>query len=294
MPQQRVETDVRRLRGLPDEAGYLSILIVQANLGHVAEGESSMKVYFVGAGPGDPELLTVKARRLLESARLCIYAGSLVNPALLDLLPAEAERYDSAAMNLDEIVERFQAARERQIDVVRLHTGEPAIYGAIGEQMDALDRLQIDYEVVPGISAFQAAAATLQGGTDGPRRRPDDHSHPHAGPHADAALRGPSRLAQSRATLCIFLSTDRIAELAGMLAEPLRAGLPGGAGVSCLVARREGHPRHARRHWRADPGGRDHPDGHFSCGLRPGNGPRACSPSFTTRHSATGIAKEHA
>ena len=177
-----------------------------------------MKVYFVGAGPGDPDLLTVKARRLLTSARLCIYAGSLVNPALLDLLPPEAERYDSAAMNLEEIIERFQAARERQIDVVRLHTGEPSIYGAIGEQMDALDRLQIAYEVVPGISAFQAAAATLKVELTAPNvaqtiiltRTPGRTPMP---PAEDLA-----RLAQSRATLCIYLSTERIAELTEMLA----------------------------------------------------------------------------
>ena len=121
-----------------------------------------MKVYFVGAGPGDPELLTVKARRLLEHARLCVYAGSLVSPAVLGLLPPSAERHDSAGMSLEEIVELFRQARERGVDVVRLHTGEPAIYGAIGEQMDACDRLGIEYEVVPGISAFQAAAAALR------------------------------------------------------------------------------------------------------------------------------------
>jgi precorrin-4/cobalt-precorrin-4 C11-methyltransferase len=178
-----------------------------------------MKVYFVGAGPGDPELLTVKARRLLADARLCIYAGSLINPVLLDLLPAKAERYDSAAMNLEEIVAHFQSAHERQIDVVRLHTGEPSIYGAIGEQMDALDRLGIAYEMVPGISAFQAAAAALRVELTAPdvaqtiilTRTPGRTPMP---PAEDL-----SRLAQSRATLCIFLSTDRIAELATVLTE---------------------------------------------------------------------------
>jgi precorrin-4/cobalt-precorrin-4 C11-methyltransferase len=178
-----------------------------------------MKVYFVGAGPGDLELLTVKARRLLESARLCIYAGSLVNPALLQLLPADAERHDSATMNLEEIVDLFQEACRRQIDVVRLHTGEPAIYGAIGEQMDALDRLQIAYDVVPGISAFQAAAAALRVELTAPEiaqtiiltRAPGRTPMP---PSEEL-----SRLAESHATLCIFLSTDRIAELTGMLAE---------------------------------------------------------------------------
>lgn len=228
-----------------------------------------MKVYFVGAGPGDPELLTVKARRLLADARLCIYAGSLINPVLLDLLPAKAERYDSAAMNLEEIVAHFQSAYERQIDVVRLHTGEPSIYGAIGEQMDALDRLGIAYEMVPGISAFQAAAAALRVELTAPNvaqtiiltRTPGRTPMP---PAEDL-----SRLAQSRATLCIFLSTDRIAELATVLTA-LRARLPGCAGVSCVLARREGDPRHAQRYWPTHPGRRNHQNGHFSRGLRPG------------------------
>jgi hypothetical protein len=129
-----------------------------------------MKVYFVGAGPGDPELLTVKARRLLEQARVCIYAGSLVSPEVVALLPAAAERHDSAAMDLDAIVAVMLAAAARDVDVVRLHSGEPSLYGAIGEQMDALDRVGIDYEVVPGISAFQASAAALRV-EDGPRCR---------------------------------------------------------------------------------------------------------------------------
>jgi precorrin-4/cobalt-precorrin-4 C11-methyltransferase len=178
-----------------------------------------MKIYFVGAGPGDPELLTVKARRLLASARLCIYAGSLVNPDLLKLLPADAQRHDSASMNLDEIVGLFENAHHEGVDVVRLHTGEPSIYGAIGEQMDALDRLGIEYEVVPGISSFQAAAAALRVELTAPEiaqtviltRTPGRTPMP---PSEDLA-----GLARSRATLCIFLSTDRIAELTGMLAE---------------------------------------------------------------------------
>ena len=82
-----------------------------------------MKVFFVGAGPGDVELLTVKARRLLESARCCIYAGSLVNPELLDLLPPGAQRHDSASMDLAQIVAVIRQAHSRDTDVVRLHTG---------------------------------------------------------------------------------------------------------------------------------------------------------------------------
>jgi precorrin-4/cobalt-precorrin-4 C11-methyltransferase len=185
-----------------------------------------MAIHFVGAGPGDPELLTVKARRLLETAKLCIYAGSLVNPALLELLPSEAERYDSARMNLDEIVGLFAAASARGCDVVRLHTGEPSIYGAIGEQMDALDRLGIDYDVVPGISAFQAAAATLRVELTAPEiaqtviltRTPGRTPMPPA--------ESLDRLAQSRATLCIYLSTERAGEIAATLAGHYGADCP--------------------------------------------------------------------
>jgi precorrin-4/cobalt-precorrin-4 C11-methyltransferase len=178
-----------------------------------------MKIYFVGAGPGDAELLTVKARRLLETARLCVYAGSLVSPAVLSLLPAGARRHDSSAMSLDEIVAVFEDARREGIDAVRLHTGEPAIYGAIGEQMDALDRLGIAYEIVPGISAFQAAAAALRVELTAPEvaqtiiltRTPGRTPMP---PAEEIAV-----LARSRATLCIFLSADRVAGLTGTLAE---------------------------------------------------------------------------
>lgn len=178
-----------------------------------------MKVYFVGAGPGDPDLLTVKAKRLLENARVCIYAGSLVSPALVDLLPASAQCHDSASLNLEQIVELIRQAVQQDMDVVRLHTGEPSIYGAIGEQMDALDRLGIAYEVVPGISAFQAAAAALRVELTAPEvaqtviltRTPGRTPMPES---EDLA-----RLAQSRATLCIFLSAERVGELTSMLAE---------------------------------------------------------------------------
>jgi precorrin-4/cobalt-precorrin-4 C11-methyltransferase len=178
-----------------------------------------MKVYFVGAGPGSPDLLTVKALRLLQAADCCIYAGSLVNPTILDALKPTAERHDSAGMNLDEIVELFQDASRRNIDVVRLHTGEPSIYGAIGEQMDVLDRLGIEYEVVPGISSFQAAAAALRVELTAPEIAQTIILTRTAGRTSMPASEELSRLAESRATLCIFLSTDRIAELTETLAK---------------------------------------------------------------------------
>jgi precorrin-4/cobalt-precorrin-4 C11-methyltransferase len=178
-----------------------------------------MKVYFVGAGPGDPDLLTVKAQRLLGSAACCVYAGSLVNPELLRLLPAGAERHDSAGLNLAEIVAVYQAAHERNVDVVRLHTGEPSIYGAIAEQMDALDCLGIAYEVVPGISSGQAAAAAVRGELTVPEVAQSIILTRAPGRTPMPAAEDLSNLARSQATLCVFLSTDKIAELLAPLVE---------------------------------------------------------------------------
>lgn len=169
-----------------------------------------MKVYFVGAGPGDPDCLTVKARRVLRECRIIVYAGSLVSPGVMDVVPEEAERYDSAAMNLEEIIAVFHNARKRDIDVVRLHSGDPSIYGAIREQMNALDGLGISYEVIPGISAFQAAAAVLATELTAPEvsqtviltRAPGRTPVPEG--------QGLSELARSRATLCIYLSGKKI------------------------------------------------------------------------------------
>ncbi|MCK8825525.1 precorrin-4 C(11)-methyltransferase [Fuchsiella alkaliacetigena] len=121
-----------------------------------------MKLYFIGAGPGDPDLITVKGRRIIEKADLIIYAGSLVNPAVLEVAKEEAEIYNSASMDLDEIVEKMMAAVKADKLVARVHTGDPSIYGAIQEQMDELAKEGIDFEIIPGVSSFLAAAATLK------------------------------------------------------------------------------------------------------------------------------------
>jgi precorrin-4/cobalt-precorrin-4 C11-methyltransferase len=117
-------------------------------------------VFFVGAGPGDPELITVKGRRLLDEADVVIYAGSLVNPELLRGIRAEI--FDSAKMDLDEIMKVIKGAVRNGRTVVRLHTGDTSFYSAISEQIDRLRQLGIDHEVVPGVSSAMAGAAVLK------------------------------------------------------------------------------------------------------------------------------------
>jgi precorrin-4/cobalt-precorrin-4 C11-methyltransferase len=117
------------------------------------------KVYFVGAGPGDPELITVKGKKLIEGADVVIYAGSLVNPALLDGIKAKI--YDSSGMTLDEITDIFKVSVKKGKSVVRLHTGDTSFYSAISEQIEKLRELNISYEVIPGVSSAMAGAALL-------------------------------------------------------------------------------------------------------------------------------------
>ncbi len=116
-------------------------------------------VYFIGAGPGDPELITLKGRRLLDAADIVMYAGSLVNPALLDDLQGEV--LDSASMNLHEIIDRISSAVRAGKTVARLHTGDPSLYGAITEQIDRLHALGITTAIIPGVSSAFAGAAEL-------------------------------------------------------------------------------------------------------------------------------------
>lgn len=119
-------------------------------------------VNIVGAGPGDPELITVRGMRLLAAADVVIYAGSLVNPKLLDYCHPDCEIFDSAGMNLDEVITVIKDRHAKGKRVVRLHTGDPSIYGAIREQMDILEAAGIPFRVTPGVSSFCAAAAALK------------------------------------------------------------------------------------------------------------------------------------
>ena len=119
-----------------------------------------MKLYFVGAGPGDPELITVKGKRLLSEADLVVYAGSLVNPALLRDI--KAETLDSNGLSLEETQSRILAALLQGKKVVRLHSGDPSLYGAILEQMKPLEEEGVETEIVPGVSSLFASAAALK------------------------------------------------------------------------------------------------------------------------------------
>ncbi len=121
-----------------------------------------MTVYFIGAGPGDPELITVRGRRLIERCPVCLYAGSLVPEAVIACAPKEAKIVNTAELHLDQIIEHVKQAQAGGQDVARVHSGDPSLYGAIAEQMRRLDELDIRYEVVPGVSSFQAAAAALR------------------------------------------------------------------------------------------------------------------------------------
>lgn len=121
-------------------------------------------IYFIGAGPGDVDLITVKGRRLLEEADVVIYAGSLVWDEHLKFCKEGIEKYNSASMTLEQVISVMVNQQKQGIDktVVRLHTGDPSIYGAIREQMDELNKHNIEYKVIPGVSSFTASAAAIK------------------------------------------------------------------------------------------------------------------------------------
>lgn len=120
-----------------------------------------MTVYFIGAGPGDPELLTLKAQRIIGECPVCLYAGSLVPPEVVACAPSGAKVMDTAPMTLDDTHGEILAAHKRGENVARVHSGDPSLYGAIAEQIRRLKADGIDYQVIPGVPAYAAAAAAL-------------------------------------------------------------------------------------------------------------------------------------
>ncbi len=177
-------------------------------------------VYFIGAGPGDPDLITVKGQRLIEEADVVIYTGSLVNPQVLAGAKPDAELYDSAVMTLDEVVSVMEQGERKQKQVVRVHTGDPSLYGAIREQMAELDRLGIAYEVIPGVSSFLAAAAAMKREYTLPGVSQTVILTRMEGRTPVPESEQIAKLAAHQATMVIFLSVGRI----GQLCEQLRQG----------------------------------------------------------------------
>ena len=172
-----------------------------------------MQIYFIGAGPGDPELITVKGQRILGEADIVIYAGSLVNPALLSLVKQGAQVYNSASMTLEEVITVMLEGVQNNKMVVRLHTGDPSIYGAIQEQMDELNKHNIEYKVIPGVSSFLATAAALKQEYTLP-----DVSQTVIVTRIEGRTPVPEKeslanLASHNATMCIFLSVHMIEEV---------------------------------------------------------------------------------
>ena len=165
-------------------------------------------VYFVGAGPGDPELITVKGRKALDSADVVIFAGSLVNPALLDGIKAEI--FDSAKMDLDEIIAVMKLAAADEKTVVRLHTGDTSFYSAISEQIERLRELNIPYAVIPGVSSAMAGAAILGQELTIPEISQTVIFTRMEGRTPVPASERLGSLASHRATMAIFLSVGMI------------------------------------------------------------------------------------
>ncbi len=120
-----------------------------------------MTVHFIGAGPGAPDLITVRGLRLIERCPVCLYAGSLVPAEIVAAAPAGARVIDTAPLHLDQIIAEIAAAHEAGLEVARIHSGDPSLYGAIAEQIRRLDALGIPWDVTPGVPAFAAAAAAL-------------------------------------------------------------------------------------------------------------------------------------
>jgi precorrin-4/cobalt-precorrin-4 C11-methyltransferase len=177
-------------------------------------------VYFIGAGPGAADLVTLRAARVIASAPVCLYAGALVPRELLDTAPPGARLVDTADLDLDQITAELVAAHEAGLDVARLHSGDPSVYSAMAEQMRRLDAAGVPYDVVPGVPAFAAAAASLKRELTVPGvgqtvvlTRTSARSTPMPPGEELAAY------AATGATLVLHLAVQRMAELAPQLAE---------------------------------------------------------------------------
>jgi len=173
-----------------------------------------MKVYFIGAGPGAADLITLRGARLLGAARMVLYAGSLVPVEMLAHCHPDAEILDTAQLNLEQQQACYLRAREQNLDVARLHSGDPAIYGATAEQMRRLEQLGIAYEIVPGVSSFTAAAAVLGAELTRPAVTQSIVITRVSGrASAVPELEAIETWARHRASMCIFLSGPHLKKI---------------------------------------------------------------------------------
>lgn len=176
-------------------------------------------VHFVGAGSGAPDLITVRGQRLLSEADVIIYAGSLVNPALLDYKKEGCRVYDSAKMTLEQVTDVMRQAEKEGLTTVRLHTGDPCIYGAIREQMDILEEAGVQYDSTPGVSAFCGAASALDMEYTLPGISQSVIITRMAGRTPMPEKESIESFAAHGATMVIFLSTGMLEKLSGRLIE---------------------------------------------------------------------------
>lgn len=174
-------------------------------------------IYFVGAGPGAPDLITVRGKKAIEAADIIIYAGSLVNPALLEDAKGSCECYNSAGMTLEEVISVMADPLNLGKNIVRLHTGDPCLYGAIREQMDLLDQHGLDYEVIPGVSSFIGAAAALKAEYTLPEVSQTVILTRMEGRTPVPEKEDIAKLAAHGATMVIFLTTTMLGELSRRL-----------------------------------------------------------------------------
>ncbi|MGQ9472682.1 MAG: precorrin-4 C(11)-methyltransferase [Candidatus Caldatribacteriaceae bacterium] len=176
-------------------------------------------IYFIGAGPGDPELITVKGKRILANCQVVIYAGSLINPALLHYTEEKAEKYDSSYLSLEEIIKIMEKAHGKGYNVARLHSGDPSLYGAIREQIEELKKRQISFEIVPGVSSFTGASAVLQKELTVPGISQTVILTRLSGRTPVPENESLEKLALHGSTMVVFLSTERIKEVVEKLRE---------------------------------------------------------------------------
>lgn len=199
---------------------------ITINIVNKTESQRRKNGTLLGAGPGDPELLTIKGKKLIDQADVIIYAGSLVNKEVLAGAKEGAEIYNSATMTLEEVIEVMKKAEAEGKMTARVHTGDPAVFGAHREQMDELSRLGIDYDVIPGVSSFLATAAALK----------KEYTLPGVSQtviltRMEGRTPMPPKeklrdLAKHNSTMIIFLSVGMIEQLADTLKEEYREDTP--------------------------------------------------------------------